>query len=181
MNQRDFRIQAGMTLAEFGRRVGIHEQTVWRYENGRVPNPKIMRKIIEVFGESIDINTYYKRKHCGTLLRSSATIAVSFAIILSFSSFAYSASYEELIFCSRWYAGVHSALVASGEGDSVGAKSAQIEGRMFGYRALAATPEGELPNALRVIDASNNAVNQILATGRETDWQHIHRACGELK
>lgn len=185
MNQRDFRALHGMTLAEFGRRIGAHEQTVWRYESaGRVPNPMMMRRIIDAFGHAIDVNTYYDQVDKSSFEKKArqAIQTISVAIIIIFSAFpAYGASYEELIFCSRWYAGIYAAFQASGEGDSTAAKTAQIESRIFGYRAIAVTPDGEFSNATKIIIASNEVVNRILSDGTESDWQRVNQVCGNLK
>lgn len=111
---------------------------------------------------------------------SHLSVSVITVAMLSASP-AFAVSYEELIFCSRWYAGVNAALRASGLGEDESAKTAQIEGRMFGYRALAATPKSELQNATRVVTASNDAVNRILAYGTPEDWDRVHQTCGALR
>ena len=41
---RETRARLGLTLAQLGERIGVREQTVWRWENGRARPNKSSRK-----------------------------------------------------------------------------------------------------------------------------------------
>ena len=51
MHLRDYLKSKNLSLAEFGRRIGVKTQSVHRYaQYGRVPDGKVMAKIFEVTG-----------------------------------------------------------------------------------------------------------------------------------
>ncbi|MCQ2386160.1 MAG: helix-turn-helix transcriptional regulator, partial [Clostridia bacterium] len=49
-NIRKFRKEAGISMEELGKRIGVSRQTVFRYENGTIPNipPDKIQKIARV-------------------------------------------------------------------------------------------------------------------------------------
>jgi transcriptional regulator with XRE-family HTH domain len=60
MNQKAYRIAHGLSLADFAKRIGVHAVSCWRYENGRVPEARTMRRIIEEFGGEITADDYFR-------------------------------------------------------------------------------------------------------------------------
>lgn len=48
-----------MSLADFAKRIGVREASVWRYEHGRIPGAKIMRRIIDEFGGGLTADDYF--------------------------------------------------------------------------------------------------------------------------
>lgn len=59
MRQRDYRHQHNLSVAEFASRIGISDVTAWRYENGRVPDPGVLERIIAATGGAVTPNDYF--------------------------------------------------------------------------------------------------------------------------
>lgn len=66
MDQREYRVAHSLSLESFGDLIGVRKMTVWRYEiQGRVPDPGVMRRIIEISNGEIDVKSYYDGKRNG--------------------------------------------------------------------------------------------------------------------
>jgi ribosome-binding protein aMBF1 (putative translation factor) len=63
VKQRDFRESAGMSLADFAKRIDVAVMTAWRYEHARrVPAAQVMQRILAVFGGAIRPDDYYDQE-----------------------------------------------------------------------------------------------------------------------
>lgn len=49
----------GWTLAELGDRLGVSEASVSRYERGRIPEPDVMRRIVDLSGGRVTPNDFF--------------------------------------------------------------------------------------------------------------------------
>lgn len=59
MRLSDYLHQKNLTDAAFARLVGISSEAVRRYKDKRVPEPKVMRKIIEVTDGQVQPNDFF--------------------------------------------------------------------------------------------------------------------------
>ncbi len=60
MRLQDYLAETGMTRAEFARRIGVKHISVTRYVNeGRVPEPSVMEKIIEATEGKVTANDFF--------------------------------------------------------------------------------------------------------------------------
>ncbi len=55
-----------MTVTAFAKRLGVSVMTAWRYENGRVPEPSVLRRIIREFDGQITANDYLDIRESAT-------------------------------------------------------------------------------------------------------------------
>ena len=47
-------IRGGLTQAEFGKIIGVNQGTIWKYENGRVPDVETLKKIANHGGVTVE-------------------------------------------------------------------------------------------------------------------------------
>lgn len=60
MKQKDYRERRGISAAEWAKLIGARSRTtVYRHEQGRVPRPDFMRRIIEVSGGEVGPEDFY--------------------------------------------------------------------------------------------------------------------------
>jgi transcriptional regulator with XRE-family HTH domain len=60
MRLQDYLSEHGVTRAEFARRLGVKHISVTRYvSEGRVPEPSVMEKIIEVTDGKVTANDFF--------------------------------------------------------------------------------------------------------------------------
>ena len=58
MKQIDFRTSRGLSRAQFAALIGVSEVTVWRYENGRIPQWDVLKMIIDVTDGAVGFEDY---------------------------------------------------------------------------------------------------------------------------
>jgi len=54
-----FRDDHGLTLEAFGQKIGVTKSQVWKWENGAIPRPSQMKKILAETGESVTAQDWY--------------------------------------------------------------------------------------------------------------------------
>lgn len=54
-----FRLSRGQNLEAFASEIGAHKGTVWKWENGAIPRPEWMRKIVEFSGGELSPSDWY--------------------------------------------------------------------------------------------------------------------------
>ena len=59
MRLADYRQRHGLTLAQMAKLLKVNEGTVSRYENGRVPESRVMTRILRVCGGEVQPNDFY--------------------------------------------------------------------------------------------------------------------------
>jgi len=59
MRLQDYLTQTDTTRAEFARQIGVKHISVTRYLDGRVPEPSVMEKIIEVTEGKVTANDFF--------------------------------------------------------------------------------------------------------------------------
>ncbi len=59
MKMQAWREKQGMSRAKLAAKLEISEMSVGRYENGRIPEPSVMRKIIKVTKGMVRPNSFY--------------------------------------------------------------------------------------------------------------------------
>lgn len=51
--------EQGITQAQFAEQIGVEQPTVARYVGGRVPEPSVLRKIVEATGGAVQPNDFF--------------------------------------------------------------------------------------------------------------------------
>ena len=59
MKLRDYRFANALTLAQFAERIGVAEATISRYENGRIPEKKVMDRIHLATEGAVHLGDFY--------------------------------------------------------------------------------------------------------------------------
>lgn len=59
MKLEEYRRRQNLTLAALGELIGVTDVAVHRYEHGRVPEPKVLRRIIEATGGAVQANDFF--------------------------------------------------------------------------------------------------------------------------
>lgn len=60
MRLEEYLASTGKTRAEFARQIGVKQFSVTRYLNGRIPEPPVMSKIIEVTKGKVSANDFFR-------------------------------------------------------------------------------------------------------------------------
>ena len=59
MKLKNWREQRNLTLAEMGAEVGVSGVTIGRYEDGRLPKPDVLQRIIQVTDGLVTANDWF--------------------------------------------------------------------------------------------------------------------------
>lgn len=62
MNIRDYRELKGLSQAQFAALIRVSGAALSRYESGRVPSPKVMRRIIAVCNGAVTADDFYRHQ-----------------------------------------------------------------------------------------------------------------------
>lgn len=59
MTLRDYLKETATSRADFARKIGVSQESVRRYLNGRIPEPKVMEKIALATGCKVTANDFF--------------------------------------------------------------------------------------------------------------------------